>query len=148
MTASTTPKISVLVPCYNVAHFVAECLMSLKVQTLNDIEVICLNDGSTDNTLALIRETVADDPRFRIVDKPNSGYGATMNLGLKMARGEYIGIVESDDFVEKTMFEKLYSVAVEHELDIARCCFNTLLDGRVKPNRCHFLPKDLGIVRK
>lgn len=53
MTASTTPKISVLVPCYNVAHFVAECLMSLKVQTLNDIEVICLNDGSTDNTLAL-----------------------------------------------------------------------------------------------
>lgn len=117
--------------------------MSLKVQTLNDIEVICLNDGSTDNTLALIRETVADDPRFRIVDKPNSGYGATMNLGLKMARGEYIGIVESDDFVEKTMFEKLYSVAVEHELDIARCCFNTLLDGRVKPNRCHFLPKDL-----
>lgn len=148
MTASTTPKISVLVPCYNVAHFVAECLMSLKVQTLNDIEVICLNDGSTDNTLALIRETVADDPRFRIVDKPNSGYGATMNLGLKMARGEYIGIVESDDFVEKTMFEKLYSVAVEHELDIARCCFNTLLDGRVKPNRCHFLPKDLTVDPK
>lgn len=94
------PKVSILVPCFNVERYVAECLQSLQQQTLDDFEVICLNDGSTDNTLNIIRQTVGNDNRFHIIDKPNSGYGATMNLGLTLAKGDYIGIVESDDFVE------------------------------------------------
>lgn len=142
MQTSALPKVTILVPCYNVERFVVECLESLKAQTLDNIEVICLNDGSTDNTLSLIRNTIGSDPRFKIIDKPNRGYGATMNLGLSMARGEYIGIVESDDYVEPTMFEKLYNSAVHHDLDISRCCFNKLQDGKVKPDRCKFLPKN------
>ena len=143
MPNSALPKVSILVPCFNVEPFVVQCLQSLITQTLSNIEVICLNDGSTDKTPLLIRETVGNDPRFRIIDKPNSGYGSTMNLGLQMARGEYIGIVESDDYVEPTMFEKLYNAAIEHNLDIARCCFNTLRNGQVKANRCKFLPKNI-----
>lgn len=141
MTLTTAPKVSILVPCFNVETFVAECLTSIRQQTLHDIEVICLNDGSTDKTLDIMRQTVGDDPRFRIVDKPNSGYGATMNLGLTMAKGDYIGIVESDDFVEPDMFRALYEEAVQHDLDISRCTFNMLREGDIKTNTCPYLPK-------
>lgn len=138
----TKPLVTVLVPCFNVERYVVQCLESIKCQTLREIEVICLNDGSTDSTLEKIRETVGDDPRFRIIDKPNSGYGATMNLGLCLAKGDYIGIVESDDYIDPTMFEKLYRQASEYGLDISRCCFNQVIDGNLKPIRCKFLPKN------
>ncbi len=139
---SNIPKISILVPCFNVEQFVAECLQSLQRQTLTDIEVLCLNDGSTDNTLEIIKQTVGNDPRFHIIDKPNSGYGATMNLGLKMAKANYIGIVESDDYVEPEMFKLLYDQAIEHNLDISRCIFNTLFNGKSIPTTCPNIPKN------
>lgn len=137
------PLITVLVPCFNVERYVVQCLESIKCQTLREIEVICLNDGSTDSTLEKIRATVGDDPRFRIINKPNSGYGATMNLGLRLAKGDFIGIVESDDYIELTMFEKLYRQVAEHDLDISRCCYNRDVDGKIKPTRCKFLPKNV-----
>lgn len=137
------PKISILVPCFNVERYVAECLQSLQQQTLDDFEVICLNDGSTDNTLNIIRQTVGNDNRFHIIDKPNSGYGATMNLGLTLAKGDYIGIVESDDFVEPHMFQALYEQAITYDLDISRCRYNSLTNGRVIPMSCPYLPKNL-----
>ena len=124
-----TVKVSVLVPCCNVSAFVRECLESIVGQTLKEIEIICINDGSTDNTLDIIQEFAARDSRIRVLDKKNSGYGDSMNKGLEMARGEYIGIVESDDFVEPGMFEKLYSAAKANDLDICRSQYWFYKDG-------------------
>ena len=107
-------------PAYNVEKFVEQCLDSLVNQSLRDIEIIVMNDGSTDSTKDIIDRFAAEDPRIILVDKPNSGYGDSMNIGLRHARGEYIGIIEPDDFAELTMFEKLYAVAKENDLDIAR----------------------------
>lgn len=112
--------VSVLTPVYNVERFLPECLDSLKRQTLNSIEFICINDGSTDGSLDILKSYAQDDPRFRIIDKPNSGYGASMNRGLDEARGEYIGIVESDDFASPDMFKKLYKFAKRHDCDLVK----------------------------
>ena len=142
MSSNYSTKVTVLVPCYNVEKYIAQCLQSLQQQTLEEIEIICLNDGSTDCTLEIIRSIVCTDPRFIIIDKPNSGYGATMNLGLSKATGAYVGIVESDDFVEPNMFKALYDQAIDDDLDISRCAFNRLINGKIKPDPCSFLPKN------
>lgn len=113
-------KISILVPIYNVEKYLKECLESIVNQTLTDIEIICINDGSTDNSLKILEEFANKDNRIKIINKPNSGYGASMNLGLKNTTGEYIGIVESDDFVKNNMFEDLYKLAVENDADIVK----------------------------
>ena len=104
---NNTPLISVLVPCCNVEKYLRQCLDSIINQTYTELEIICLNDGSTDSTPDILREYEKKDSRILVVDKPNSGYGATMNLGLKMAKGKYIGIVESDDYIEPSMYEIL-----------------------------------------
>ena len=122
-----TPKISVLVPCYNVERYLRQCLDSISAQTFNDMEILCLNDGSTDGTPAIIQEYADKDDRFILINKPNSGYGATMNVGLNTAKGKYIAIVESDDYIEPTMMEVLYNAVEENQLDLARC-FYTVRD--------------------
>lgn len=114
------PAVSVLVPCYNVEKYIRQCLDSVVGQTLADMEIICLNDGSTDGTLAILQEYAAKDSRVRIIDKPNSGYGDSMNKGLEAATGEYIGIVESDDWAEADMFESLYALAKQHDCDMVK----------------------------
>ena len=114
------PKVSVLVPICNVEKYLAQCLDSLVNQTLQEIEIICINDGSTDRSLSIIKEFAAKDNRIVIIDKPNSGYGDSMNRGLSIAKGDYIGIVESDDFAEADMFENLYSLTNNGNMDIVR----------------------------
>ena len=96
------PKVSVLVPIYTVEKYLRQCLDSLINQTLEDIEIICINDGSTDSSPEIIKEFQAKDVRIKVINKENSGYGASMNMGVDMATGEYIGIVESDDYAENT----------------------------------------------
>lgn len=123
MTSFNRPLITILVPCYNVEKYVDECLSSIQKQTYDNLEVLCINDGSTDNTLNILRKYEASDNRFHIINKSNSGYGASMNIGLNKASGDYIGIVESDDFIEPQMFEKLIRPAIENDLDIARSCY-------------------------
>lgn len=118
--AQVCPSVSVLTPVYNVERFLPECLDSLKRQTLKDIEFICVNDGSTDGSLDILRSYAENDSRFRIIDKPNSGYGASMNRGLEVARGSYIGIVESDDFADPDMFKKLFRFAQKHDCDLVK----------------------------
>lgn len=105
------PKVSIIIPVYNVEKYLRECLDSVIQQTLQDIEIICVNDGSTDNSLQILKEYAQNDSRIKIIDKPNSGYGQTMNVGMQNATGEYIGIVEPDDYVELDMFETLYNTA-------------------------------------
>lgn len=114
------PKLSILIPIYNVEKYLRQCLESVVNQTLKEIEIICLNDGSTDGSLAIIKEFAANDDRIVIIDKKNSGYGDSMNQGLKKAKGEYIGIVESDDWIELDAFEKLYHLAREHRSDVVK----------------------------
>ncbi|PAF45319.1 glycosyltransferase [Helicobacter sp. 11S02629-2] len=115
------PYVSVLIPCYNVEKFLRQCMDSVVNQTLKDIEIICINDGSTDSTLEILKEYASYDSRIKIINKPNSGYGDSMNAGLDLASSDYVGIVESDDFIEPDMFEKLYTTAKVNDLDIARC---------------------------
>ncbi len=118
-----SPKVSVVVPCYNVEKYLRQCLDSIVNQTLKELEIICVNDGSKDSTLSIIEEYAAKDSRFKIIDKPNAGYGDSMNRGFDMATGEYIGIIESDDYAELDMFEKLYNTAKKHELDVVKSGF-------------------------
>lgn len=117
------PVVSLLVPIYNVEKYLRECLDSAKSQTLSDIEIICINDGSTDSSPDIIREYMQADSRFKIIDKANSGYGASMNQGLDAACGKYIGILESDDFFEPDALEKLVNAAEAAEAQVAKANF-------------------------
>jgi glycosyltransferase involved in cell wall biosynthesis len=123
MESMSTPKVSVVIPCYNVEKYLRQCLDSVVNQTLKELEIICVNDGSTDSTLDIIKEYAAKDPRVSYIDKPNAGYGDSMNKGFDQATGEYIGIIESDDYADLDMFEKLYTCAKEHDLDAVKAGF-------------------------
>ena len=120
---SSRVKISVLVPIYNVEDYLSECLDSLVNQTLKDIEIVCINDGSTDKSLHIVKKYAAKDKRIVIIDKKNSGYGDSMNCGLEKASGEYIGIVEPDDFIELNAFEKLYKIAKNNDAEVVKSNF-------------------------
>lgn len=113
-------KVSILIPIYNVEKYLRQCLDSVINQTLKDIEIICINDGSTDSSLEIIQEYADKDDRITIIDKKNSGYGASMNMGLEAATGEYIGIIESDDFAKETMFEDLYTLAEIFDCEVVK----------------------------
>ena len=115
-------KISVIVPVYGVEKYISKCLNSLVNQTLNDIEIIVVNDGTKDNSQKIIDEYVKKYPdKVKSFIKENGGQGSARNYGLKQATGEYIGYVDSDDYVELDMYEKLYNKAINDNLDIAIC---------------------------
>ena len=116
-------KVSVIVPIYNVSAYLRQCLDSICNQTLRELEIICVNDGSTDDSLEIIREYEAKDDRIVVITGPNGGYGKAMNKGLDRATGEYVGIVEPDDYVDLHMFEDLYKCALEHDLDFVKSDF-------------------------
>lgn len=116
-------KVSIIVPAYNVEPYLVECMESITRQTLSDIEIICINDGSTDGTLKILKSYAEKDPRIVLIDKENGGYGIGMNIGLSVATGEYIGIVEPDDFVPVNMFGDLYEIAKSNDLDFVKADF-------------------------
>lgn len=118
-----SPTVSILVPCFNVERYLKACLDSIAGQTLTCFEVICINDGSTDATLDIIRSYAEHDSRFVVVDKPNSGYGASMNRGLDIARGEFIAILESDDFMEPQALATLVDAARKHHAQATKANF-------------------------
>ena len=122
-------KVSVLTPVYNVEKYLPECMDSLLAQSLTDIEFICINDGSTDGSLAILQEYAAKDARIKIIDQPNGGYGKAMNSGLRAASGEYIGIVESDDFIDANAFAVLYDKAVQYDVEIIKTNYYVLKNG-------------------
>lgn len=116
-------KVSIIMPVYNVEMYLEECLDSVVHQTLKDIEIICVNDGSTDNSLKILEKYAAKDKRVKVISKLNSGYGHTMNVGIDAATGEYIGIVEPDDYIKENMYETLYNLAKEKNLDLIKANF-------------------------
>lgn len=105
--------------------YLRECMDSIVEQSLRDLEIICVNDGSTDRSGDILREYAARDRRIRIIDQKNAGYGRAVNVGIQEARGEYVAIVEPDDYIETEMFEKLYAAASRHSLDFVKadCAF-------------------------
>jgi len=120
-------KVSVVVPAYNAEKYIAKCMASLVGQTLECIEIIVIDDGSTDSTLDIIKEYHEKYPE-KIVFKSvkNGGAAAARNIALKLAQGEYIGFVDSDDDVSYTMFEKMYNLAVSRNADIVTCGYNKI----------------------
>ncbi len=138
------PLVSVLVPVYNVARYLPECLDSLINQTLKDVEIICINDGSTDESFDILQQYASQDSRIRVIDKDNTGYGHTMNVGLQNAKGDYISIVESDDWASSKMLKILHGYAVKYNTDIVKTNYynNYYIDGKiVLAERLKALPK-------
>lgn len=118
------PAISLLVPIYNVERYLRACLDSAANQTFHDLEIICINDGSTDGSRDIVQEYLDADDRFRVIDKPNTGYGNSMNRGLAEATGDYIAILESDDIMYSRSLEILFNAAQEHDARVAKGPFN------------------------
>ena len=116
-------KLSVIIPIYNSESYLREAIDSVINQTLSEIEIICINDGSTDNSLEIINEYAAKDERLKVIDKPNEGYGKTINRGLDEAKGEFAAVFEPDDILDKTIYEKLYAIAEKENLDVVKCNF-------------------------
>lgn len=124
MNAETVPLISVIVPVYNVESFLEQCLDSIANQSLTNIEIICVDDGSTDSSAEIIDRFAHQDRRFIAIHKENSGYGKGINTGLEHARGDYVSIVESDDYIDPTMLEKLMDAAKRHGMpDVVKASY-------------------------
>lgn len=115
------PKVSVILPVYNVDKYLKQSLDSLLNQSLKEIEIICVNDGSTDNSASILEDYKQRDTRIKVIHKQNAGTGAARNDGLKIATGECIGFVDPDDWVKENMFERLYSLLKEKDVDIVMC---------------------------
>lgn len=114
-------KVSVIVPVYNAEKYLKQCLDSIITQTLTDIEIICVDDGSTDKSLEILKLYEKNDTRIKVIQQNNQYAGVARNNGLKIATGEWVTFIDSDDFCEIDGLEKLYSIAKENSLDFIKC---------------------------
>lgn len=128
------PEISVVLPIYNAALYLAAALDSLLAQSFRDWEAICVNDGSTDDSLEILREYAERDNRFRILDGANGGYGRAMNRGMDAAGGKYIAILEPDDELPRHAYRILHALAEKHRADIAKGCVSRFVQQGSRRN--------------
>ena len=112
-------RVSVIIPVYNSEKYLETCLDSLEKQTLDGIEFVVINDGSTDKSYEIMQRYAKKDKRFKIYSKENEGVGKARNMGLKLAKGEYVGYLDSDDYVSKNYFAELYKVAKKYDADVS-----------------------------
>lgn len=125
-------KVSVVVTVYNTEQYLHRCLDSIANQSLREIEVVVVNDGSPDGSAAILAEAAARDARIRAVETPNGGVSKARNLGMDLAAGEFVIFIDSDDYIHPDMLEKLYESAVEHNADMAVCnASRVYADGRI-----------------
>lgn len=130
------PKVSVIVPVYNAEKYIANCIEHLIHQTLGDIEIILINDGSTDNSLEIMTEFANADSRITLFDQEDLGQGNAVNRGFDVARGEYVAECDADDYARYDMYEKLYEAAKADDCDVVRCSYMEYYkDGSVQPFR-------------
>lgn len=129
------PKVSIVVPIYNMEDYLDRCLQSLLGQSLREIEIIAVNDGSRDFSLELLQKYARQDSRITIIDKANGGVSAARNDGVLAARGQYIGFVDPDDWVHESMYEQLYHAAAEEDSDIAMCTYVREFETHSKEKR-------------
>jgi len=125
-------KVSVILPSLNVAAYIEKCLDSVKNQTLQEIEIICVDAGSTDGTLDVLKEFQKKDSRIKVIMSDKKSYGYQINLGLKSAMGEYVGIVETDDFVDPEFYEKLYTQSIYKKVDFIKMGFKESFEYKGK----------------
>ena len=126
------PKISIIIPVYNTEEYLKKCIDSLIYQSLEDIEIICVNDGSTDNSQEILENYSKKDARIKVLSQENKKQGAARNKGMEIATGEYIGYVDSDDWVDFDYFEELYNAAKKQDLDIALATNVRIGNGKTK----------------
>ncbi len=131
------PSVSIVMPIYNAMPYLTQALDSAINQTLSNIEIICVNDGSRDNSLEVMSEYAKKDHRIHVIDKPNGGYGQAMNTGIAAANGEYIGILEPDDYIMPDMYEVLYSRASKDNLDFVRSDFYSFITNSDEVDQLH-----------
>lgn len=122
------PKVSVVVPIYGVEKYLNQCVDSILAQTLKDIEIILVDDGSKDKCPQIVDEYAKKDKRVIAIHQPNGGYGRAVNHGIEVATGEYIGIVESDDWIDSNMYEVLYNDAIKNKVDIVKGLYYEFFD--------------------
>lgn len=125
-------KVSIIVPVYNVEKYLRKCLDSLVNQTLKDIEIICINDGSTDDSLNVLQEYASGHLNVIVIDQENQGVSIARNNGINKAQGDYIGFVDPDDWVEPDMFKILYEKAVKTGVDIVECDYKMVFENSTK----------------
>ncbi len=134
-------KVSVIVPAYNTENYISDCIESIIGQTLKDIEIIAVDDGSTDNTLKILKDFKAKNPEIiKVFHKNNGGQATARNLALEKAKGEYIAFVDSDDFLERTMLEEMYNKAIEDSADVVVCDILEHKDGKAN----YYTATDIG----
>ena len=117
----TTPKVSVIIPVYNTEALLNRCLESVVAQRLSDIEIICVDDGSTDGSGTLLDRWAERDSRIKVIHQANGRQGKARNAAMKIAQGEYIGMIDSDDYIPEEYFERLYNAAKCSDADVAMC---------------------------
>lgn len=129
-------KVSIIVPVYNVQDYIEKCLDSLVYQTLEDIEIIVVNDGATDESRIVIQKYINKYPeKIVYVEKENGGLSDARNYGMQYAKGEYIAFVDSDDYVEKNMYEKMYDIAQKENSDMVECNFYWEYNNKLKMDK-------------
>lgn len=141
-------KVSIIVPIYNVEKYLRKCLNSLTEQTLKDIEIICVDDGSTDMSAEIVKEFQQTDSRIKLMSEENKGQSAARNLGIREASGEYLGFVDSDDWVDKDYFEKLYNSAKFYNADIACAGFKRCVFGQGSVRKKYILSQVTDDINK
>ena len=122
-----TPCVSIIVPVYNTAEFIHIAIDSVLQQTFRNFELLLIDDGSTDNSLEILKRLQKADERVRIVTETNAGPGIARNNGIKRARGEYMAFLDADDMFEPSMLESLYNEARKNKLDIALCDYDVYI---------------------
>lgn len=131
------PLISIIVPVYNIEEYLPRCVKTLQGQTYPRIEILLVDDGSTDGTGVLCDRLSGEDPRVRVFHKENGGSSSARNLGIKEAKGEYLGFVDSDDYVEPDMYEKLYAAITQYGVPVAQTGRDEIdPDGNRLPDIC------------
>lgn len=128
------PAISVIVPIYNVEDYVVKCVDSILNQTLRDLEIILVDDGSTDNSGKICDEYLTKDDRVKVIHKKNGGLSDARNAGLDVCKGEYIGFVDGDDYIDEDMYEMLYKNIINYDADISMCRFRRIYNNRIDDN--------------
>ena len=129
------PLISIIVPVYNVENYLQRCLDSLLAQTFNNIEIILVDDGSTDHSLAICQMNAEKDTRIRVFSKENGGLSDARNFGISVARGTWVSFVDSDDYVDTDYIEYLYTILINNNATMAICSHRTVYSsGKIQVN--------------
>jgi len=141
-------KVSVVIPVYNAEDYIGECLDSLIAQTLKEIEIICVNDGSIDDTAVILEEYKMMDNRIKVIHQLNQGAAIARNIGLNIAKGKYLSILDSDDFFAPTMLETMYERCISKDLDIAICHVQFFNQQEKKYEKCNWAIRENLRVKK